>query len=155
MQPTEGAKMYVLLIDKDRLFREGLARLLQDRGAFRVDEAGSAEEALQVAQSGTPDLVLTEATLPDAPGMEGVRRLKQALPRTPMVVLSTSHGGEEAVAAFRAGAAGFIPKSISIDGLIASLRGVADGEVALSRALTASLLPYVRLDAAEHERASR
>lgn len=136
--------MRLLLVDDHRLFRQGLTRLLREHPTLRVvGEAASAEEALERARELKPDMVLMDVNLPGTSGIEAVRLLKRELPEIQVVMLSMSDRDEDLMGALRAGAAGFVPKTTDFDALISSLEGVAKGQPALSRALTARVLAHL------------
>lgn len=116
--------MRVLLVDDHTLFREGIALLLRPLvQPLETWEAGSCEEAVEVIeQRGAADLVLIDLGLPGASGLEGVRRLREAHPEMPVVVMSSADDKDTVLAALDAGAMGFIPKSSTSAVMIGALK---------------------------------
>ncbi len=116
--------MRVLLVDDHTLFREGIALLLRPLvQPLETWEAGSCEEAVAVIEArGAADLVLIDLGLPGASGLEGVRRLREAHPEMPVVVMSSADDKDTVLAALDAGAMGFIPKSSTSAVMIGALK---------------------------------
>jgi DNA-binding NarL/FixJ family response regulator len=115
--------MKILLVDDHTLFRDGVALILKNLAPdYETIAAGSCEEGL-AQLAGNPDtaLVLLDLGLPDVSGDEAIRRIRQMHPDVPVVVLSGSGEPEQVLAAVRAGAMGFIPKSHSPSLLIGAL----------------------------------
>jgi DNA-binding NarL/FixJ family response regulator len=126
--------MNVLIVDDHALFREGLKFLLPELDPTLVlDEAGDCAKALERAAERTYDLVLLDLHLPGLHGMDALAALRQALPATPVVVLSGEDNRAIVRAAIDAGAMGFIPKSSTREVLIQALRLVFAGGVYLPR----------------------
>ena len=116
--------MKVLLVDDHTLFREGIALLIRPLvQPLQTWEAGSCEEAFAVIEErGPADLVLIDLGLPGASGLEGVRRLREAHPEMPVVVMSSADDKYTVLAALDAGAMGFIPKSSTSAVMIGALK---------------------------------
>jgi DNA-binding NarL/FixJ family response regulator len=131
----------VLLVDDHILFRKGLASLLVSQPDFAVvGEAGDGLEGLEKAKQLKPDLILMDVTMPRCTGPEATRLIQRELPDTPIVMLSVSEDEQDLFAAIRAGASGYLLKSIKPDELFARLRGVAAGEAPISRTMAAKIL---------------
>jgi DNA-binding NarL/FixJ family response regulator len=124
--------MNVLVVDDHALFREGLKFLLPELDRTLVlDEAGDCAKALERAAERAYDLVLLDLHLPGLHGMDALAALREALPATPIVVLSGEDNRAVVRAAIDAGAMGFIPKSSTREVLIQALRLVFAGGVYL------------------------
>jgi DNA-binding NarL/FixJ family response regulator len=134
----------ILLVDDHPLTRSALAGLLHQHGFDVVGEAGDGEEAIARAAELQPDLVLLDLSMPGLDGLSALPRLREAAPSCEVVVLTAS--GEEAnlLAVIRGGAAGYLLKSESPPRIVEFLRGVANGEAALSGAVARRLLEQVR-----------
>lgn len=139
----------VLLADDHQLLRQALRRAMEDAGLTVVGEAGDGEEAVRLAQTLHPDVVVMDVTMPVLDGVEATRRLHRALPELPIVVL-TMHG-EAALRreAIEAGAAGFLTKDSSMQDVIKLVLQAAGGEVALSPELASTILDEMRSDRPE------
>ena len=116
--------MNLLLVDDHVLFREGLALVLRPAlGDIRILEAGSCAEALSVLAHAQPvDLVLMDIQLPGMSGLDGIARVREQFPDTPVVALSSNDDKETVLRALDAGAMGYIPKSSSSGVLVAALK---------------------------------
>jgi len=105
--------MKIILADDHALFRDGFALLFQqlEEGAA-VLEAGDLDQAMElVARHHDADLLLLDLNMPGMNGLAGIRRVRDAYPQLPVIVLSASETGEIVQAVMAAGASGFIPKS--------------------------------------------
>ena len=104
--------MRVLLVDDHKLFREGLKAILAgSETGIQLDEAGNAAQGLERASAGTYDLILLDLKMPGVEGMDGLRAMRDAVPGTPVVVLSGEEYSDVVRAAIELGAMGFMPKS--------------------------------------------
>lgn len=120
----------ILIADDHPLIGEGVATALTVRlPEVAIDRSASVAEAERLIRQGTGyDLVLLDYALPDAKGFSGLFRL-QALPgRTAIAVISASEGASLIEAARAVGAAGFLPKSQSLDALVSSVERLLRGE---------------------------
>lgn len=135
----------VLVADDHRLFRQGLIGLLRTRPdlAHVAGEASSGREAVSLAQSLRPDVVLLDIAMPDGDGLEAARRLRELLPETAVVMLTASEESDHLYEAVRLGAAGYLLKTLDAAELFDLLESVAHGEAALTRAMAARLLKAV------------
>lgn len=127
----------VLLAEDHALVRSGIRALLEGlTGIQVVAEAGDGREALKLAGTHHPDVVLLDITMPELNGLEVAARLAKEHPRTRTLIVSM-HGEEEYVAqALRAGAAGYLLKDSSSAELELAVRAVARGDRYLSPAVS-------------------
>jgi two-component system response regulator DevR len=127
----------LLLVDDHMIVRVGLRTVFEDTTDIRVvGEAGSVAEAVDLALSLKPDVVLMDMRLPDGTGVDACRQILAGLPETHVVFL-TSYEDEEAIfSAVFAGARGFLLKEIGSDSLVASIRAVAAGQSILDPTIT-------------------
>jgi DNA-binding NarL/FixJ family response regulator len=131
----------ILLIDDHALLREGLRRIIQDEaGLVVVAEAGSAGEGLKLALAHQPDLVVLDLSLPDQSGLDLLPRLRQELPRVRLLVVSMHRRTESIVAAFEAGATGYVTKESVPENLIEGIRNVLAGESYLDTSVSKEVL---------------
>jgi DNA-binding NarL/FixJ family response regulator len=134
----------ILVVDDHPLTRDALASLLAQGGFDVVGEAADGAEALQLAHELQPDLVLLDLSMPGLDGLAVLPRLRVAAPRCEVVVLTASGTEENLLGAIRAGAAGYLLKSEPPERIVAFLRGVANGEAALSGEIARRLLDQLR-----------
>ncbi|MFC7332250.1 LuxR C-terminal-related transcriptional regulator [Rhodocista pekingensis] len=129
------------LIDANKLFREGLKRLLDESPFKIVAEASNVREGVTVADQGLkPDLILLDLVNGGEEEAEAMRRLRQALPNSRMVVLTTDLCTRRLSNALEAGADGYLMKDLSSDALTQSLRLVMMGEKVFPTHLAALLI---------------
>ena len=105
----------ILIVDDERNTREGLQRALQDR--YEVLLAEDSQKALQLLESRTVDVLLTDLKMPGIDGMSLLRRA-MALPQPPVCIMMTAYGSiENAVQAMQAGAYHYVTKPVNLDEL--------------------------------------
>jgi len=134
----------ILLVDDHPLTRSALAGLLSQHGFDVVGEASDGEEAIETAARLEPDLILLDLSMPGLDGLSALPRLREAAPKCEVVVLTASGTEENLLGAIRGGAAGYLLKSEPPERIVDFLRGVAQGEAALSGAVARRLLERVR-----------
>ncbi len=141
----------VLLADDHTLIRAGIRGLLQGLdGVDVVGEAGDGHEALRLAQSLHPDIVLLDIGMPGLNGLEVAARLTKLDPRMRVVILSMHTSEEYVLQALRAGAAGYLLKGSAVAELELAIRAVARGDIYLSPAVSRSVVDeYVRRTSGE------
>jgi DNA-binding NarL/FixJ family response regulator len=134
----------VLIVDDHPLTRDALAGLLSQHGFDVVGQAGSGAEAIEHAGALQPDLVLLDLSMPEMSGLEALPHVRAAAPEAEVVVLTASEDEDSLLGAVRGGAAGYLLKSEPPERIVAFLRGVANGEAALSGPVARRLLDQVR-----------
>jgi DNA-binding NarL/FixJ family response regulator len=131
----------ILLADDHALFRRGLAGLLnQERGFTVIGEAADGAEAVRQALALRPDLVLMDIHMPGTDGLQATRQIVAALPATRVVMLTVSEQDRDLFEAIKAGAHGYLLKTVDPERLFGLLRGVSRGEAPLSGATAARIL---------------
>src|ERR671938_930818 len=140
----------VLIVDDHPLTREALGALLAQHGFSVVGQAEDGEEAIGLARRLQPKLVLLDLSMPGLSGLEVLPRLREAAPACEVVVLTASGTEENLLAAIRGGAAGYLLKSEPPERIVGFLRGVANGEAALSGTVAPRLLEQVREGGLQH-----
>ena len=134
----------ILLVDDHPLTRSALSGLLMQHGFDVVGEAEDGAEAAVRAEELQPDLILLDLSMPGVDGLTALPRLRDAAPSCEVVVLTASGTEENLLGAIRGGAAGYLLKSEPPERIVGFLRGVANGEAALSGAVARRLLEQVR-----------
>jgi two-component system nitrate/nitrite response regulator NarL len=134
----------ILIVDDHPITRDALAALLGQHGFSVVGEAGDGKEAIELARRLRPEIVLLDLSMPGLGGLEALPRLREAAPESEVVVLTASGTEENLLAAIRGGAAGYLLKSEPPERIAEFLRGVGQGEAALSGAVARRLLEQVR-----------
>jgi DNA-binding NarL/FixJ family response regulator len=134
----------ILIVDDHPLTRDALAGLLAQNGFDVVGVAAGGEEAIALAAELAPDLVLLDLSMPEMDGLAALPRVREAAPAAEVVVLTASEDEANLLGAIKGGAAGYLLKSEPPERIVSFLRGVAQGEAALSGAVARRLLDQVR-----------
>ena len=134
----------VLVVDDHPLTRDALAGLLGQSGFDVAGVASSGEEAVELARTLQPELVLLDLTMPGLSGLAALPLVREAAPATEVVVLTAAEDESALLGAVRAGAAGYLLKSEQPERIVEFLRGVVRGEAALSGSVARRLLDQVR-----------
>jgi DNA-binding NarL/FixJ family response regulator len=134
----------ILIVDDHPLTRDALSGLLVQQGFDVVGTASDGAEAVRVAASLQPELVLLDLSMPGIGGLEALPRIREAAPGCEVVVLTASGTEDNLLGAIRGGAAGYLLKTESPERIVEFLRGVARGEAALSGEIARRLLDRVR-----------
>ncbi len=133
----------VVLVDDHAMFRSGVRAELGGRVEV-VGEAGTPAEAVAVIRQARPDVVLLDVHLPDGGGLAVLQTVGPELPDTRFLALSVSDAAEDVIALIRAGARGYVTKTISADDLAAAITRIADGDVVFSPRLAGFVLDAFR-----------
>jgi DNA-binding NarL/FixJ family response regulator len=136
---ADANELTVLLAVDHVATRAGIKRTIEPYALHVVAESSNASEALRMAIAVHPDMCVLAVELPGN-GIEAARLIKQALPTTKIVMMTSSPSEEDLFGALRAGADGYLPMSTSAKRLPFAIRGVAGGEAALPREMTARLI---------------
>jgi DNA-binding NarL/FixJ family response regulator len=129
----------VFLVDDHHLFRSGVRAELGDE----VEVVGEADEvgaAVELIVERAPDVVLLDVHFPDGGGQAVLEAVKPGHPEVRFLALSVSDAPEDVIAVIRAGARGYVTKTISGPELIAAIRRIADGDAVFSPRLAGFVL---------------
>jgi DNA-binding NarL/FixJ family response regulator len=132
-------KRRVVLVDDHELFRAGVRGELGDAVEI-VGEAGSVAEAVPMIRALDPDVVLLDVHLPDGGGEAVIAGVAQERPGVKFLALSVSDAAEDVIGVIRAGARGYVTKTISGDELTSAVSRVADGDAVFSPRLAGFVL---------------
>lgn len=145
MSESAPSVQTILIVDDHALFREGLAGIFRSTEDFKViGEAGTVAEGIEKARRLRPDIILMDFSLPDGTGLEATKIILEELPDCKIIFLTIYETDENLLSAIRLGAKGYMLKNISSSSLLASLRGLRDGEIAMSRKMLSRLLEFAR-----------
>jgi DNA-binding NarL/FixJ family response regulator len=133
----------VVLVDDHELFRAGVRGELGTAIEI-VGEAGSIADAVPVIRELDPDVVLLDVHLPDGGGEGVIAAISQERPGVKFLALSVSDAAEDVIGVIRAGARGYVTKTISSDELTDAVRRVADGDAVFSPRLAGFVLDAFR-----------
>ncbi|MDH6181975.1 DNA-binding NarL/FixJ family response regulator [Microbacteriaceae bacterium SG_E_30_P1] len=147
----------VLVVDDHPIVRAGIVSLLDSADDIDViGEAADGLEAVTLAATLEPDLVLMDLRMPELDGDEATSRILAAQPGVRVIVLTTYESDASILTAIEAGASGYLLKAAPPEEIVAGIRSVARGDVALAPSIAASLVrgmsrPTVTLSARETE----
>ncbi len=136
---TSTAKPRVFLVDDHELFRSGVRAELGD-SVDVVGEASEVRAAIEMILERRPEVVLLDVHLPDGGGRAVVQGVAPQAPEVRFLALSVSDAAEDVIGVIRAGARGYVTKTISGPELADAIRRVADGDVVFSRRLAGFVL---------------
>jgi two-component system nitrate/nitrite response regulator NarL len=145
-----GAPISIVLIDDNRLLREGIASLIHTQPGFKVLVASAdVNEALARVREAKPDVVLLDFGLVDHDSLRLTATVHKEVPAARVIVMGLLPTQEDVAAYVRSGASGFIMKDASFDEFFATIRAVAQGKEVLPPALTTSLFTQIAVNAAK------
>ncbi|MCK6585207.1 MAG: response regulator transcription factor [Anaerolineales bacterium] len=131
----------ILLVDDHKLFLDALASLINSQPDFSViGTAGSVQEAIHKAGILRPDIVLMDFFLGDGTGLDATEAILKVYPSTNIVFLTVHEDDDRLFEAIRYGAKGYLLKSTPATEMLANLRGLGQGLVAINPKLTARIV---------------
>ncbi|MDB5862520.1 MAG: DNA-binding response regulator [Betaproteobacteria bacterium] len=131
----------IVVVDDHPLFRQGVVHSLGLEPDLKVvGETASGEEALELARALLPDLVLLDISMAGWSGIETAAKISIACPATTIVMLTVSDDKDKLLAAFKAGARGYVLKGVSGKELAQVIRSAVAGEVYVSPSIAAEML---------------
>jgi len=149
-EPRDGADpIRIVVADDHPIVRAGIVGLLETApGIEVVGEAADGAEAVALAASERPDLVLMDLRMPGVDGASATASIVAAGGGTRVLVLTTYETDDHILAAIEAGASGYLLKAAPQAEILAGIRAVAAGETVLAPSIAAKLVSRVRADAA-------
>lgn len=131
----------VLIADDQTLFRVGLARLLEEDPRVEiVGQAGDGLEAVKLAGSLKPDVVLMDLKMPNLDGIEATRQIAAGQTGVKVLLLTTFEADNHVIQALKAGASGYILKDSKPDSIVSSILAVMSGERVMASAVANRVL---------------
>jgi DNA-binding NarL/FixJ family response regulator len=140
---TATGPVRVFLVDDHRLFLAGVRAELSGREDVDIEIVGDAvdvESAVEGIRATRPDVVLLDVHLPGGGGQAVIEAVRPGLPEVLFLALSVSDAAEDVIAVIRAGARGYVTKTISPDELAAAIVRVRDGDAVFSPRLAGFVL---------------
>ncbi|HEX4635024.1 MAG TPA: response regulator transcription factor [Rhizomicrobium sp.] len=125
----------LLVVDDHAIVRSGIRRLLGEREDIEVIEASSGEEAMGAVSDSSIGLIILDLNLPGLGGLELLRRLTRAAPKTPILVFSQHAEAIYATKALEAGARGFVSKNAMPEEFLEAIDSVLAGSVAVEKSV--------------------
>jgi len=134
-------KIKILIADDHHIVRKGLVFFLQTQPDLEiVGEASNGEEAVKLATSLEPHIVLMDLSMPVLDGIEATKELKKQAPHIQVMILTSFSDQDHVIPALEAGASGYQLKESDPDELVAAIRKLMDGENQLHPKVTSHLL---------------
>lgn len=144
----------LVLIDDNRLLREGLAAMIHGQPGFNVLAASAdVEEALATVREAAPDIILLDFGLVDHDSLMLTARVRTEVPAARVIVMGLLPAQEDVADYVRAGASGFIMKEATFEEFFATIRAVAGGAEVLPEALTTSLFNQIVMNVSRGSKA--
>lgn len=142
---TAPPKTSILLADDHAVVRNGFRHILEAEWDFNVvGEASNGREALDLAESLRPDVVVMDVTMPELNGIEATRRITKSCPKTRILALSMHKDSVYVREILRAGARGYLLKDSSQQDFLAAVRAVSVGKGWLSPEVSDAVLEDYR-----------
>jgi DNA-binding NarL/FixJ family response regulator len=129
----------VVIVDDHEIFRSGVKAELEGLVDVRAD-TGTVEEAVRAITQEKPDVVLLDVHMPGGGGVEVIRQVARTMPAQRFLALSVSDAAEDVIAVIRAGARGYVTKTISGEELADAVRRVSGGDAVFSPRLAGFVL---------------
>ena len=145
--------MKVMLVDDRPLIRNGIASLLRAHGHEVVAEANDGQEALQLVDQSSPDLILMDIQMPVMGGLEATRLIKTQHPDTKIVMLTVSDDENDLFEALKSGAHGYLLKDLEAPQFFEALDAIDRGEAVIPTRLAGNLLTEFRSRSRQAEKA--
>jgi DNA-binding NarL/FixJ family response regulator len=143
----ESSAIRVLVVDDHALLREGIASLLGSEPDMQVvAEAITGREAIEQFRKHRPDVTLMDLQMPGMGGIDAITAIYGEFPDARIVVLTTYSGDVQVVRAMRAGARGYLLKSLLRNDLLETIRAVHAGKKRLTPEIAAELAEYATSD---------
>ena len=135
-------RIRVALVDDHHVVRQGLRTYLESYPDMEVvGEAASGEEALRHIELWLPDVVVMDLLMPGGmDGVEAIRRIRQLVPQTQVIALTSYTDDVRIIAVLRAGGIGYVRKDAAPDVLLASIRAAARGQSLLAPSVTGAVV---------------
>jgi DNA-binding NarL/FixJ family response regulator len=134
----------VLIVDDHPLLREGIAAVIDGEADMKViAQAGSGVEAIELFRSHTPDVTLMDLVMPAMDGVDATVAIRSEFPHARIVMLTTYGGDAKALRALKAGASGYLLKSLIRTDLLEAIRSVHAGQRSIPREVAAELAQHV------------
>jgi DNA-binding NarL/FixJ family response regulator len=149
------SKVRILIADDHQVVRQGLITTLESDEFEVVGEAVDGVEAIQMAGTLQPDVILIDVQMPKMDGIEATKEITRRFPGIYVVVLSSFDQDEYIYKCIQAGAKGYVLKGDSLDGLLQVLRAAAKGESLLPPHIATKLVERISAPPADHRLTER
>ena len=139
----DSDRIRVLIADDHPLFRDGMHGLLDSVPDTEVvGEAASGEEAITLAETLQPDVILMDIKMPGINGLQAMREILHTSPHIRILIISMLEDDDSIFAAMRAGACGYVPKGANQAQMLRAIRVVANGEAIFGPGIAQRLIGF-------------
>ncbi|MFM1651258.1 response regulator [Brevibacillus sp. B_LB10_24] len=146
----------IVLVDDHKLFREGVKRILEMEGGFKVVGEGSdGEEATYLVEEHKPDVVLLDINMPNINGVSAAENVIESNPQTRIIILSIHDDEGYVFRTLRTGASGYLLKEMEAEDLVEAVRVVARGGSYIHPKVTGKLIDEFRRLSVQEEAVGR
>ena len=146
----------ILVADDHTLVRQGLRQLCEGMGGFAVvAEAANGAQAVTLARTAQPDVILMDIVMPDVDGVSAIRQIMRASPNARIIALTMYREEQYMLDAIRAGARGYLLKTVDAAELIAAVEAVHRGDYLVDPIVAARVLSELHLAAPQPARVDR
>jgi DNA-binding NarL/FixJ family response regulator len=134
-------RLKVLLADDKEIFREGLARLLEEQEYIEVvSQCSKGKQAIKDVKETQPDVILIDSDILDCGSNEATREIKKSSPQVRVAVLADSENEQELFSAIESGATGYLQKDAKVEDIVKSIDLIRKGQVVVSPPLAEKLV---------------
>jgi DNA-binding NarL/FixJ family response regulator len=140
--PPQTDPVRVLIADDHPVLRHGLRALLEASGLTVVGEANTGIEAVQLALTLQPNVVLMDIDMPEMNGIEATKRIHAKLPQVRILILTMFHDDKSVFAAMQVGAHGYLLKGSQKQEMLQAIQGVAAGGVIFCPGVAEQVMKY-------------
>ncbi len=143
---TSAPPIRLLIADDHTLVRQGLRQLCEGMGGFSVvAEAANGAQAVALARSTRPEVILMDIIMPESDGVEAIRQIMHETPTSRIIALTMYREEQYMLAAVRAGARGYLLKTVDAAELLAAIEAVCRGEYLIDPIIAARVLSELHL----------
>jgi two-component system, NarL family, response regulator LiaR len=143
----------IMLADDHTLVRQGLRQLCEGLGGFTVvAEAANGAQAVELARTAQPDVILMDIVMPDMDGVEAIRQIMRETPTARIIALTMYRQEQYMLDAIRAGARGYLLKTVDAGELITAIEAVHRGDYLIDPIIAARVLSEFHLSMPEQPR---
>ena len=147
-EPLISKPIRIMTVDDHQVFREGVGSMLATQKDMQlVAEAATGTEAVELFATHRPDITLMDLRMPDISGLEAITRIRQSFPNARVIVLTTYKGDVQALRALKAGACGYLLKSMLRVYMLETIRAVHAGHKRIPPEIAAEMAEYAADDA--------
>jgi DNA-binding NarL/FixJ family response regulator len=141
---TLGKKIRVLVVDDHAIVRQGLRTFIELQGDMEiVGEGTNGIEAVELARSTQPDIILLDLVMPEMDGVQATSRIIEHSPNSRIIILTSFSEEDQVIPAIRAGAHGYLLKDIAPNELVQAVRDAFEGKVQLHPEIARKLMSAV------------